>query len=445
MVDRRGTVTDVSFEIPSGVVGSIYDCALEPSRWKQTLGMIADLCRSHYGLFGLLDLRNEQFQLLSAVGFPERYRQHLEEKYAPKSAYLNCLKRLPVATVATRAMLVDKQDISKCFFYEDFLEPLEICDAIGFTILKTRRRVALLAFHRSESQGRYGQAELRTLSLLAPHVVRSMSISDAVDRQTIRSEALEKTLESLLFGVYLVDRQGRIVFINREGDRQVRTSDALRIGHTRLVPVETSARVELTNAIAKAVSQKGETASDDITILALPGEENTGLVATILPLGQGQRLNSFSNLGAAAAVFIQDPFAEAVCSGEGFAKLYGLTTSELRVLVAMSPGLGVKEAAEKLGISEATAKTHLQHVHAKTGISKHTELMRLFRGSMPPIEVALQSSPQSASAKNACAAPNRLRCRDSRKGLRSGALFAGTSLAEMVSEIQICCLLTMGL
>ena len=56
------------------------------------------------------------------------------------------------------------------------------------------------------------------------------------------------------------------------------------------------------------------------------------------------------------------------------------------MLLAMLPGLSVKEAAEMLGIGENTAKTHLQHVHSKTGTSKQTELMRLFMSSTPPVK-----------------------------------------------------------
>ena len=55
------------------------------------------------------------------------------------------------------------------------------------------------------------------------------------------------------------------------------------------------------------------------------------------------------------------------------------------MLLAMMPGLGVKEAAEMLGIGETTAKTHLRHIHSKTGTSKQTELMHLFMSSTPPV------------------------------------------------------------
>ena len=59
------------------------------------------------------------------------------------------------------------------------------------------------------------------------------------------------------------------------------------------------------------------------------------------------------------------------------------------MLLAMAPGLSVKEAAEMLGIGENTAKTHLQHIHSKTGTSKQTELIRLFMSSTPPVSRSL--------------------------------------------------------
>lgn len=442
---RCGTFSGIPLETFSKVVETISDCALNPSCWPQVLSSITKLSRSHFGLLALIDLENEHCELACHVGYRPQFQKLFEEKYAASSPYISRLKGLPLATVATRAMLIDEPDLSKCPWYEEFVEPQEICDAIGFTILKTRQRVALLAFHRHKSEGRYQYEDLRLLSLLAPHVSRSMAIADTLSVRNIRSLALEKTLESLAFGVYLVDCNGHLVFMNRAADRQVRTSDAVRIADTRLAPIDCSARAALTEAIARAAAKEGETPSSDVAMIALPGEENTGLVATVLPLNSREHHNFFCGSMPAAAIFVQDPLAEAPTSGEGFAKLYGLTHGELRVLLVMLPGLAVKDAADMLGISEATAKTHLQHIHAKTGISKQTELMRLFSGSTPPIDVAQQSSPTLAVPELASAGRNRLICRDPDKRLRSGALLATSTLAEMACEIPLCCLLPMSL
>ena len=62
-----------------------------------------------------------------------------------------------------------------------------------------------------------------------------------------------------------------------------------------------------------------------------------------------------------------------------------LIGGELRVLLAIAPGLGLREAAI-LGIRETTAKTHLQRIFAKTGTSRQTELLHLLKNTASPLQ-----------------------------------------------------------
>jgi DNA-binding CsgD family transcriptional regulator len=225
------------------------------------------------------------------------------------------------------------------------------------------------------------------LTLLSPHVCRAIEVSDALNHKTVNSKAFEATLNALSAGVYLTDRHGRIYFMNGAADSQVKAGDALRIENNHLCPVDRLARSTMSNAIAEATGDETGIPSGGLN-LALPGAGGGGLVATILPLTKGERRNLCST--ATVAVFVQDPVVGPRFPGEAFAKLYGLTGGELRVLLTMVPGLSVKEAAEVLGIGKTTAKTHLQHIHAKTGTSKQTELMYLFASSVPPVRGASQ-------------------------------------------------------
>lgn len=208
--------------------------------------------------------------------------------------------------------------------------------------------------------------------------------ADAFNLQGVKSKVLERTLDALTSSVYLTDCQGRIVYMNRAAERQVKTGNALHIVDNRLTPVDSLARVKLTEAIAKAAVDETERRSGGITV-ALPAAGNKGLVATVIPI-ESRGLNDLCDAAAAmVAIFVQDPVAVPPIPGDAFATLYGLTNSELRVLLAMAPGLSVKAAAGILGISDKTAKTHLKHIYAKTGTSKQTELMHLLMTSTPPI------------------------------------------------------------
>jgi integral membrane sensor domain MASE1/DNA-binding CsgD family transcriptional regulator len=216
---------------------------------------------------------------------------------------------------------------------------------------------------------------------------QAVAISDALKLSTIRSDALETTLNALTSSVYLTDRHGRILYMNLAAKRQVGSSNAIRVVNNHLAPIDRTARLALARAVDEALRNEADLPTSGVTI-ALPSGDNAGLIATVVPLARGEpQSGAFSGM---VAIFVQDPIVMPSFPGQAFAELYGLTRSELRVLIAMVPGLSVKEAAEVLGIGENTAKTHLQHIHSKTGTSKQTELMRLFMSSTPPVSAGQQ-------------------------------------------------------
>ena len=212
---------------------------------------------------------------------------------------------------------------------------------------------------------------------------QAVSISNALNLMTIRSEAFESALNALTSGVYLTDRDGRVCYMNPAAHHQVATSNVVIIANGRLVPIDRKASLTFTRAFDEMIGNQTDLPKSGFSV-ALPGVDNAGLIATILPLACDEH-PSLSGTAGMAAIFVQEPILAPAFAAEAFAELYGLTKSELRVLLAMAPGLCVKEAAEVLGISESTTKTHLKHIHSKTGTSKQTELIRLFMSATPPV------------------------------------------------------------
>ena len=162
-----------------------------------------------------------------------------------------------------------------------------------------------------------------------------MAISDALNLTTIRSDALEATLNALTTGVYVTDRHGGIVYMNRAAERQGRTSNAIRVANSHLSPIDHKARLALDRAINEPTGE-ADLPTSGFTI-ALPAGDNAGLIAIVLPLARGERQSgAFSGM---VAIFVQDPIVmPPFIPGQAFAELYGLTTSELRVLLAWCQG-----------------------------------------------------------------------------------------------------------
>ena len=73
----------ISPQALSELIGSIYDCALDPSRWDQTLADVGSAFDCHILTLSLIDLRHDRFLLLKTLGL-EPYDAARIPKYLPE-------------------------------------------------------------------------------------------------------------------------------------------------------------------------------------------------------------------------------------------------------------------------------------------------------------------------------------------------------------------------
>jgi len=373
----------VSAQALSDTIGAIYDCALDPQSWRDAIRRIGDLCESGAGGMCVHDLRNVEDVHLFEIGYTKEFSQ-LVQKHYQQSPFATASIMHEVGDVLTLATICPEDD--KWFesrFYRDVMKPYGVLDYIGINALRTRGRVASVHGTRTRPAPSYAQREICIFKLLSPHICRTLAISDALDIRTLNSQMLEATLDALVAGVYLVARDGRVVYMNAAAAQQIKTGNALRIVNNRLLASDLQARQALARATDETASETldGESGGHSLSI---PDPQGDGYVATLLRLDRGSRQSIMAPFAASVAVFVQEPARVPMMPGEAFAKLYRLTGGELRVLLLLAQGLRGKEAADMLGISEPTVRTHLQNIFSKTGTSRQTDVLRLLQSATPP-------------------------------------------------------------
>jgi len=365
----------------SDLIGAIYDCALDPALWPATCRTIADLCASTGGGICVHDLKQVQNDQLFVFGYQPEFLEKLGTQFAqsPMAAADVVSNVGDVNSLAT-----EPRQLLESRFYREVLEPFGLTDMMWFPALRTGGRMASLHASRSDQRPYYQQHDVRLFKLLSPHVCRALAISDALDIRALRSEMLEKTLDGLSAGVYLTASDGHVVYMNAAAERQVRAGRSIRLDRNRLTAIDPAARAALAKNIEAATHGDAASAWSEHSV-AIPDVVGGGYVATLLPIENGQRSGILAPFAASVAVFMQDPIQIPLMPGEAFARLHGLTGAELRVLLALSQGLGAMESAELLGIGEPTVRTHLQRIFSKTGTSRQAELLSLLHRSTPPV------------------------------------------------------------
>ena len=110
---------DVPLEAFSKVVEAIYDCALDPTRWQETIRLTAELCRSQVCIISVHDYTNGRSELAYNLGYTDKFIRLHEEKYAAMNPFLDLFRIQPIGVATTQAMLIDDHEFLESRFIKN--------------------------------------------------------------------------------------------------------------------------------------------------------------------------------------------------------------------------------------------------------------------------------------------------------------------------------------
>jgi DNA-binding CsgD family transcriptional regulator/PAS domain-containing protein len=367
----------------SDLIGSIYDCALWPDRWDQTLVGIQDALECATALLTLNDLRSNRILIGKSVGiephWQARIASHAPEMNATLGKALASWPNMDDPFVISRHVSAAELDASP--YYQECYRGQNMVDAVQYFLMHTPERFSGFAAGRHDRQGVITEREIRLGELLLPHIRRAVTISNVLDARTIERTRMAQVLDTLQCGVVLARENGAILYANRSAEEMLRHGSPIAATGGVLSAKATAANRELSSAIRLAARDEATIGKAGLAVrLHQPNEPPR--FAHVLPMG-GSALRTQLRPEAVAAVFIAKP--EGAGGAAAFAAAFGLTPSETDVLASLLEGRTRGETAVHLNISLATAKTHLLHIFAKTGVRSQAELMRLASQVLPPI------------------------------------------------------------
>jgi len=367
-------------ELLSALVGEIYDAALDPSRWPAVLEQATTFvggCAA--GLYSKDSVsKTAEINPNYTFGADAGVQQDYIENYAGMDPTTTGYFFFGVGEIITTGDILPYDEFFETRFYKEWVKPLRWIDAVSSVLEKSSTGYSILSVFRHEQDGLVDDGMRHRMRLLVPHVRRAVLIGKTILLKKAEADSLADTLDGLSAGIFLVDAAGRLAHANARGHAMLAEESILRAAGGRLTANDAAADQALRDAFVAAEGGDGSLGTRAIAVpLAANGQRH---VAHVLPLTSGKRRKTGAGYAATAAVFVRRAELEAPPAPEVIAKLYGLTPSELRVLLTLFETGGVSNIAETLGISEATAKTHLRRLFTKTGTQRQTDLVKLVAG-----------------------------------------------------------------
>jgi DNA-binding CsgD family transcriptional regulator len=370
----------------SSLVGDVYDAALDPALWHDVLCAARDFVGGSAAVLYSKDTSRKSASICYDDGAIDPYYKQL---YLDE--YVKCDPSTTAEAFATieeplgTADLVRYDEFLETRHYREWARPQGLVDHLRVALEKSATSITFFGVFRNQRQGVVDDEMRRRMRLVAPHVRRAVSIGSALDYKTAQAAAFADTIDGISAGMFLIDAGGRMVHANASGRALLEERSVLRAsGCGKVVAIATDADQELNRSLATAGG--GERALG-VKGIAVPLEARDGerYVAHVLPLTAGERRRAGAGHAAVAALFVRKATLNLASPPETIARLYKLTPTELRVLLAIVEVGGVPEVAEALGIGEATVKTHLHRLFAKTETTRQADLVKLVAAFSNPL------------------------------------------------------------
>jgi DNA-binding CsgD family transcriptional regulator/PAS domain-containing protein len=374
---------DESVEV-SGLIGDIYDAALDPELWPGALASSARFVGGTASALFLKDSVRKTHNTLYTWGYDLEYTKSYIEKFGQFDPFAVAQFFFEIDQPISLADILPHAEFRKSVFYQQWVRPQHWIDAIAATLERSATTYAAFSVIRHEDEGIIDDEARRRMSLIVPHVRRAVVISKVIDLHKVEAAAFADTLDGLTAAMFLVDAAGRIVHANAAAHAMLNEAAVVRAAGGKLAAGDTVADCALHDIFANA--EAGD-AAVGTTGVAVPLAARTGerYVAHVLPLTSGARRKAGAAYSAVAAVFVRRAALELPHPMETVATTFKLSPAEMRILMMIVEVGGVSEVAQVLGLSEATVKTHLQHIFAKTETSRQADLVKLVAGYMGPL------------------------------------------------------------
>lgn len=378
------------------LVGKIYDAALDSSLWREVVGKAGRFVGGPAAAIFSKSPITRKGNLHCVSGIEPHFQQLYFERYVkidPTTVgqYFGDIGQ-PIAA----ADLISCSEFLETQFYAEWARPQGLVDFISAALDKSLASVTLFVVFRHERDGRVDDEMHRRMRLIVPHIRRSVLIGRLIDFSSAEAAPFADTLDGLQTAICTVDLAGRIVHANVACRAILDAADPLSISGGRLVANDS----ELNQALQELFAAAGADAIGTRGI-ALPLKTQGGAryVIHALPLTSGARRLASAANHATAALFIRRAELENLSPPEVIARVFNLTPTEMRVLLAIVEVGGVPEVASALGVAETTVKTHLSRLFVKTGVSRQADLVKIVAGFVSPLRGrATAAATQPASA-----------------------------------------------
>ncbi|MFY3386877.1 helix-turn-helix transcriptional regulator [Paracidovorax sp. MALMAid1276] len=383
-----------------GLIRSIYDAALDASRWQEFLVRFAAEFSSQTTMIfgqdfsdGSVEVTGGSTSLAAHHGVDEASMASFAAHYCRTNVWTADERLHHEGCIVNGSKFYPDEHLPRTEWHCDWLRPLDLFYTLAAVVEKRTHRSFNVTAVRSKRSGPYTAEEEQRLQLLVPHLQTAFALHRRLHKAEALAHASVAVLESLPMGVVLLGEAGCLLHANARAHSLAQSSGLVSISDSDGLRAKNAAdNQRLQGAMRAVVSNPASAPMHAGTGMRLRGMTGNELHVVVTPL---PHWSEPFGAHACGAVFISDP-ATPLQSLEGVLRsLYGLTPAEARLAQALVNGLSLQDHAEQQSVSIHTVRSQFRTIANKVGVGRQTDLVRTVLTG--PAMLRRASAPQAMS------------------------------------------------
>ena len=363
-----------------GVVAGIHEAIFDEDRWVSVSAMIDEACGMKGNHLMVVDEIGADAEIIHGkliyrgVHAKELERRGLED-YFWRDPRIPRMFELPDARATPMSSLYSERELRTVPAYNEMLRMAEARNGLNIRMDGAGGLHIVFITADPVRPGGWSFEQADMLQSILPHVRQFIRVRHALVHAGASGISPTGLLDTAMVGVVQLDWRGRIVEANARAAEIFRQRDGLvSQGHTlraRRTADDAKLGKQLAGALPTLYDSPPVGSSLAVGRTAAPG------IFTVHICPMANLRASYGVGRVAALVLIVDPAVHLHIDPDFTAEALGLTRTEGKVAAWLAGGASVRDIAVANRRAESTVRWTIKRVHAKLGISRQTDLVRM--------------------------------------------------------------------
>lgn len=216
------------------VIENLYASVLDESKWTAGIRRLIQHVGGNAAYRMVSDPRTATVTESEPFDIAPEFVRRFDEHYTAKDVRIPAALQQDAGTLLLDYQLLDLSEIKRSEIYNELLVPFDMPYLMGLWLHKSPTKFVSFSIETSARHGPFHGEAVERFARVIPHLMRASQARDLLNRARLYQHHFRQVLDTLPFGLIMLDEQRHIVEVNKLAEELLSEGATFHFRHRAL-------------------------------------------------------------------------------------------------------------------------------------------------------------------------------------------------------------------